>query len=142
MLAYVGVSLTRAAAQSIPDSTKTAMSWSTETFDTNDFRNASYPTEIVIPLGLAGIYWVYGSVQWASDAVGVRYITIERNEIEIARHYQATIGGGSLTQYIANTMICLAGDSFIFYVYQSSGGALDVERTVYTPHFGVDLLGT
>ena len=118
------------------------MSWSTETFDTNDFRNASYPTEIVIPLGLAGIYWVYGSVQWADDGVGVRYITIERNEVEVCRHHQPAIAGSSLTQYIANTIDCLEGDSFIMHVYQSSGGALDVERTVYTPHFGVDLLGT
>lgn len=142
MLAYVGVSLTKAAAQEIPDSTKTAMSWDTETFDTNDFRNASYPTEIVIPLGLAGKYWVYGSVQWADDAVGVRYITIEKNEVADIKHYQATIGGSPLTQYIGTTMSCLEGDSLIMHVYQSSGGALDVERTVYTPHFGVDLLGT
>lgn len=142
MLAYVGISLTMSAAQEIPDSTKTALSWNTETFDTNDFRNASYPTEIVIPLGLAGIYWVYGSVQWESDGTGVRYITIEKNLIEMCRHYQPTITGGSLTQYIAQTFSCLAGDSLIMHAYQSSGGALDVERTVYTPHFGVDLLGT
>jgi hypothetical protein len=58
--AFKGVYLTKSSAQSIPITTYTAITWDTESFDTDAFHSTSTNTSrITIPSGLAGYYSIY-----------------------------------------------------------------------------------
>ena len=142
MIAYEGVLLTRSAAQEIPDSTETLLSFDTETHDTNDFYDSASPTQIVVPVGLNVVYHISASVQWAADATGIRWIGINAGGYERTRTTDPAVGGNSMTQNVSTTFHLEEEDIVTLTVYQSSGGALDVERTAYTPRFGLDLIGT
>lgn len=58
--AFKGVYLTKSASQSIPITTYTAITWDTESFDTDAFHSTTTNTSrITIPSGLAGYYSIY-----------------------------------------------------------------------------------
>ena len=58
--AFKGVYLTKSAAQSIPITTYTAITWDTEAYDTDGFHsNTTNTSRITIPSGLAGYYSIY-----------------------------------------------------------------------------------
>jgi hypothetical protein len=145
MLAYVGCLVSKTAAQTIANGVASSLSFDEEIHDTDAFHsNTVSPERITIPQGLAGTYQIYGSVQWEADATNLRYTEIRVNGTPIARTAHNTIGGASLTQNISVTYALAVADIVTLYVYQNSGGGLDVENSddPYTPLFGINLLGT
>ena len=141
MLAYQGALLTMSAAQDIVTATETDLSWDTETHDTNDFYNPTYPTQFVIPIGLAGMYHMYSSVQWETNATGIRWIGIYAGGYERIRTTSTTIGTSPFSQYVGTTFQVEEGDIIKVVVYQTRGANLEVERSLYTPRFGIDFMG-
>lgn len=142
MLPYSGCLVTRTAAQTISTATSTSVLFDSEIHDTDDFHeNAVAPGEISIPAGKGGTYYLYASVEWESNAVGVRFVQIRVNGTAVAESISSTVAGHAYTQATGTTRILSEGDVITVYVHQTSGGDLDIERNSYSPRFGVDLLG-
>lgn len=70
-----GVILRRAATQSIPDATTTAISWDTEDQDTDGFI-AVTGTTVTVPTGLAGLYSISLLVDFTSGASARTFIEV------------------------------------------------------------------
>lgn len=121
-----GVFVRRNANQSIPTGTGTytAISWDTETTDTDGFITATSDT-ITIPTGLGGLYSGMARVAWASSPGTNSYIDLLIN----ATPYGFPIGAAtqSTTQSLAIGAVAIgAGDTVKIRLSQGSGGAINV----------------
>lgn len=142
MLAYQGILLGRSAAQTIPDAIETLVEWDAEIHDLGLYHDASLqPTQIIIPVDLGGTYSIYGMVNWTSNGVGIRWSQLLVNGTVIMEVTQPAVAGGIISQYISVSYILAEGDIVTFKVYQNSTGGLDITRDIYTPRFGIDLMG-
>ncbi len=118
-----GCRVRRTSDQSIPNDTVTAVSWDTEDIDEANYFDSSSPTRFTIPE--AGWYLVTYFVDFAWHDSGIRYLYINSNG-STSRAIQTlpvsnTRGTISLVDYYD------AGDYIECKVYQSSGGALNIE---------------
>jgi hypothetical protein len=142
---YQGCLITRDAAQTIATTTvDVLLEFNEELHDTDGFHdNSVNPERIAIPTGFAGTYWVYASVQWESNATGVRFIIIRVNGTDRISHTHLTLTGGSLTQHTGAALVLAEDDYVDLNVYQASGGNLDIEEgdAPYTPLLGIHRLG-
>lgn len=119
----------RAAAQSIPTTTVTSISFDTEDVDTNAMFTA---TSTNITIQTSGVYLLAGTVQVTSNITGVRDAGFQKNGTTInsaagafAANMQAVNGGDSVLTLsgIANLV---ATDIITLYIYQTSGGSLNI----------------
>lgn len=121
----------RTAAQSISNTTATAISFptgsATEAWDTDALHSlSSNPTRITIPNGLAGKWLVQGSIEWAGNATGYRWAQILLNASQVANVTMASTGAAPDTHQFISTILQLnAGDYVELYGTQSSGGPLN-----------------
>ena len=68
-----------------------------------------------------------GQVVYASNATGVRYIYIQKNGVAFgATTIMPAISGASVYMNITRPIRLVAGDYVELFVWQSSGGALNV----------------
>jgi hypothetical protein len=139
---YVGCVTRRTSNQSIPNTTETAVSFTSEDFDSDAYHdNSTNPSRITIPSALGGTYWVYAGIKFDGNATGVRYIGIQKNGsgTNLARVDQdGTTQDQSL--FVGQTMQLSASDYLEIYAYQSSGGALNILGDAGALFFGVDLV--
>jgi hypothetical protein len=124
---FVGCRVTRATtSQSIANATDTAVLFNNETFDTTAFHSTSTNTSrITIPSGKGGYYQFNANVTFASGS-GNRELNIFKNG---ARVSYGPFPGSSSTSTASATSTVLAGavgDYFEVFVYQDSGGALNL----------------
>lgn len=124
-----GVQLSRAATQSISSGTGTftAISWDTETTDTDGYIAATSDT-ITIPSGLGGLYAISASVTWASSP-GANSIV----EILIGATAHRVFSGGATQSLVASVGAVLAvaaANTIKIRVSQGSGGAINVTATL------------
>jgi hypothetical protein len=144
---FVGCSLSKSANQSIANGTFTALTFDVEQFDTNTFHdNATNNTRITAPTGKGGYYQVDASIQWPDNTTSVRYAAIYKNGVDYFRKsMSATYSSfGRLNIPLNIAMPLAAGDYIEVYVYQASGGALNVVWDADGPlctNFGVSYLG-
>lgn len=112
-------------AQSIPDSTLTAISWDTETSDLWGFYPGSGST-ITIPAGYAGVYAIGARGVWASNP------TAGQMEVYInsAQRTPTMTTGTSTVSFRDFTPYLAVGDTVQIYVKQTSGGALNISTGV------------
>lgn len=128
-LAALGVgrssSVSLLVAQSIPNGTVTAINWTQEDFDTDNFHSLVTNTNrLTVPAGVTYISLTVAS-QWASSSVGTyRNIQLRKNGINIQGDLRlpcyetfATISSGIIP--------ASPGDYFDVAVSQDSGGALN-----------------
>ena len=136
-MAKVGCHLGGTGAQSISDSTDTTLTWDSETYDTDAFHSTSSNTNrITIPSGLDGVYLVVLSVRFAASATGDRRAWVENSAGTVLARVMARATAASFTQLNLSFMWeAAAADYFSARVYQSSGGALDVDKSVATVFF-------
>jgi hypothetical protein len=115
----------RTTTQSIPNTTSTPIVWTTEVEDTDDFFTASDDT-LYVPE--SGTYDVEGGLNWPTAANGSRGCWIQHNGVEIEGSGNEMAGGGdgNRRHQLGATLVCAAGDAIQVYVYQSSGGAMNV----------------
>lgn len=119
----------KAAAQSIPHATETALQFDQDDFDNGGFHDPSTNnTRFVVPSGAGGRYLVFGTVGFASNGSGQRLLGYRLNggvgTTWLMRHRAGTaeFEGSALTVVSLN-----AADYLEFWTYQDSGAALNTE---------------
>ena len=124
---FVGCSLYQSAAQSVPDSTYTAITFNSELFDTDAYHSTSSNTSrITIPAGKAGKYLFTRKINWAGAIGAGSYCIFKmyKNGTDLANY-----GGYAMTSNgqlaVADSMIIDAAeaDYFEIFVYQNTGGS-------------------
>jgi len=123
--------------QSIPDATATAITLNTEAYDVGSLHDtATNTSRLTIPSGGAGIYDFHGQATFAVNATGRREIYIYKNGSEVARTVQLTASASvqSLFQ-VSFQDTANVSDYYEMFVYQNSGGALDVVQGANVTYF-------
>jgi len=117
--------------QSIPNATLTAIAFDSDVFvDVGGIHSASVNnTRFTVPIGFNGAYSIDVTVQWAASAAGtVRQVRIYKNNSPWAFSQKApsTVQFSDSISIIDNASV---GGYYEVFVYQDSGGALDVLGT-------------
>ena len=144
--AAYGCMLNRTAAQSITDSTDTAVTFPTgsmtEELDTDGLHSGATNTaRITIPAGGDGVYLVGGNVRWETNATGARVLWVEYNGSAgtgtvITESRIAPSGSATQTSQLVSTVYLLAsGDYVTMNVRQTSGSAKDVQNAGFSARF-------
>ena len=115
---------------SIPNGTDTFIGWDVETFDTDGYHSTASNTDrFTVPAGKAGKYLMNIAVQFANNSTGTRSLSVAKNgatggsRLAIVS-WPALSGEISLTiSFVVNAAVA---DYYGFYVYQNSGGALNI----------------
>lgn len=124
---FVGCSLFQSAAQSIPASTYTAVTFDSESFDTDAYHSTSSNTSrITIPAGKGGKYLFTRKINWAGAIGAGSYVIYKmyKNGTDLA-----SFGGYAMTSNgqmaVADAMIidAVATDYFECFVFQNTAGS-------------------
>lgn len=131
----------RSTAQSIPDVTVTSMTFDTELLD-NDSMHSTTSNTSRITAKTAGLYMMTTSVQFTGNTTGGRTVSIVLNGAQtLATSDLPSVGTGPARLNVA-TLYYLDVDDYVeSRVYQSSGGALNVQSTSDSPNFRVAWVG-
>ena len=139
---FVGCNLYNAANQTISNSTATAVTFASETLDTDNFHSTSSNTSrITIPTGKAGKYLIQGRILWVANATSYRYTSIAKNGTQVVRNYGGNFGTVDTPNNIYAILDLAVGDYVELLVYQNSGGNLDVTGNEYYNNFSAIYLG-
>jgi hypothetical protein len=131
--------LTRATVQSIVSGTPTFVTWSAATFDVGGFWNAGAPTRLTIPAGVS-LVRVTGQTDWAINATGERYSSINRNGGAASAADRRVPVSFAEANFSTGPVQVAAGDYFELGAYQNSGGALNFNNS-FTAWFSIEVLG-
>lgn len=118
----------KSAAQSISDSTQTAVTFNQEDFDTSSFHDTSSNTSrMTAPQ--TGTYLFVAQIEFAANATGNRWVNFRLNGATVfAATKIGSLGAATSTVLILVSIYNLtAGDYVETLAYQSSGGALNVD---------------
>jgi hypothetical protein len=125
---FSGVSAYKSTNQSVSNATNTALTFDSESFDTDAFHSTSTNTSrITIPAGKAGYYNLIANVVFGTNSTGIRQINFAKNGS--AAIYTAQISASSASETIVSVSYLiklLAADYVEAFVYQTSGGALNI----------------
>jgi len=132
------VKVYKTANQSVANSTWAAVAWTAETFDTDTMHdNTTNNTRITFTT--AGTYQIVFNVFWAANTTGSRYVTIEKNGtttqgsgtvlLDGLSVPASTASGTSFGQSITFIEEFAAADWINLFVFQTSGGALNLSGT-------------
>lgn len=141
MAKLVGARVTNNAHQSISNTTDTVLTFNTEKYDTDSIHDpGSNPERLTCVT--AGKYVISGSVRYAANATGDRYLWIYVGATQIAS-VKMDAGGSGNSQLTITTQYVLAVDEYVtLNAYQDSGGALNVETSGETsPQFAMHRVG-
>ena len=141
--------VTRAAAQSIPDSAVTTVNWDTEIFDTDGFHdNVTNNSRITIPAGWPTGFWVVSfQVALAFDADGSRrFAAIYKNGVAAdveGHHHRPGPSGGTGADMISasGTARLVAGDYLEVVALHDAGAAIDLFALDAQSHFSISWQG-
>ena len=125
---FVGASVYKSASQSISNATNTLLTFNSENFDTNTYHDTSTNTgRITVPSGKAGYYNLQAIVAFAAGAVGLRQIVFFKNGSVLNYGVQSAATTASENISNASYVVSLAVSDYVeAYVYQTSGGAINV----------------
>lgn len=131
---FVGCSIRKTATTtSISNATYTAFTCDTEDYDTDGFHdNSTNNSRITIPSGKGGYYQISGKIAFAANSSGIRVAGIYKNGSLVGGFTTPSISGSSINYPFLVTMNLAVGDYVELYVYQDSGGALNL-FSGYTP---------
>lgn len=116
--------------QSIPDSTVTAVTWtSADTYDTNSMHStSSNPSRITIKT--SGLYAVAVNIWFAANATGYRQLWLYKNGSALGLYVQnPSPGTGACNANLYDEIQCVAGDYLEARAEQNSGAALNINTT-------------
>jgi hypothetical protein len=125
---FAGCRVTNTTNISIANNTDTALTFNTETYDTNAFHDTSTNTSrLTIPAGKAGYYQINANILWAGNGTGIRDFNIYKNGVRA--NYLTMSGQATNSQGFAMSTILYGAvaDYFEIYVFQNSGGALNIQ---------------
>jgi hypothetical protein len=117
-------------AQTINNSTLTAVTWNAENFDTTSFHDTSTNTSrITIPAGLGGLYQVNGFITWTPAATNDRSMYLKVNNATYYASSQLPASSGTYISNLVSIVLQLsAGDYIELIAFQNSG----TSQTIYT----------
>lgn len=120
---------------SISNNTVTALTFNSERFDNGDLHSTSSNTDrLTAPV--TGLYAFGATVQFASNATGRRQVTLTVNGTEVAADERVPVNGAVTIISVSSAWQLTAGDIVRVAVFQTSGGALNVQAgSNYTPEF-------
>lgn len=126
-----GWQLERTANQAIPANTDTAITFPTETTDTDGFHAAN-AAAITIPAGMAGWYAIAGFASFSSDGTGARFCWLGKNGAGTMLSGAQAPSGTLQRELNASAVVYLAaGDTVALYV-NTVGGTPNVNPARFT----------
>jgi hypothetical protein len=129
--------VTKAAAQTIADSTITAVQFDTERYDYGDMHdNALNNTRLTAPAD--GVYAITGNVSWAQNDTGDRRLRIRLDGATNIAQVRVTSPAAALSEHmIVSTQYELDKDQYVeLVVYHTRGSDLNIEAALnYSPEF-------
>ncbi|MFI5267816.1 MAG: hypothetical protein ACHQ7M_10610, partial [Chloroflexota bacterium] len=137
----------RTSAQSIPNNSQTVLSFTTARHDTMSAINPMWtvgdPTHVMVRT--PGIYIVTALVEFAANGTGERTVAIfdtASNQFFAIDERVAVSGDSTDITCSSGPFYVPAASSFQVYVFQNSGGALNVDASpAYTPELAVAMIG-
>ena len=113
----------------ISNNSQTALTWSNEVFDTDGVYDNNADVEI-LEAPITGIYQIDGGVEWASNAVGQRFLGIDVDSgcCDAGSWVNATNGADTI-QSVSDLIELSADESVTLAVIQTSGAALSLKDT-------------
>jgi len=131
---FVGVSLT-GSTQSITSNTQTALTFTTEDFDTNSFHdNSTNTSRITIPSGKGGKYQINALIGLDLNTTGTRSLSLYLNgsvAYEFNIHASAT-GPTGVMPVIKNLSV---GDYIELFAWQTSGANRDFSKYQFSAYY-------
>ncbi|HEX2174158.1 MAG TPA: hypothetical protein VHL09_17125 [Dehalococcoidia bacterium] len=130
------------AAQAIPNTTSTALAFDSERLDTDTIHDPA-TNNSRLTRQTPGLYLITGHVNWAANGSGNCCLSIRLNGATvIASQVSPNIGAvNSHDQAIATLYPLAQGDYLELIVYQTSGGALDIQAAGnFSPEFAMTRL--
>lgn len=138
-----GCRVWHSANQSIADdSNPHALSFDSESFDTDGFHSGAAPKSLIVPSGMDGYYIIMGTVVYAANATGFRDARIILNpasDTAVATYLgtgrNQNVGGATNSRvHVSTTYRLAAADVIQLQALQNSGGALnaiggDIDQT-------------
>jgi hypothetical protein len=128
---FVGAYAYNNATVAIPSGAYTAVSLNAEIFDTDAFHSTSTNnSRMTIPSGKGGYYQVNVIIRWAASSGGTnRIVQLKKNN---SSNYGSIMTGtafgtGGLRYEVSDIIDAVPGDYIEAYVYQDTGGNLNVE---------------
>jgi hypothetical protein len=138
---FSGASVGSTTDQNIANTTYTALTFNSETFDTDAYHdNSTNNSRITIPAGKAGYYSIYAWVQADNNSTGSRSILIYKNGTAAAS-VAFNPGGAYPTLQISSILNLAVSDYIEVFVYQSSGSAKDFYKASGAAGFNAYLIG-
>lgn len=136
--------VSRSTAQSIPDSTDTAITFDGDNSDAWGAWVVGEPTRVYAPV--SGRYMAVATVHFAGNATGVRAAWIEKDgtsTLARVQHISASAGLPTWLNVTTPPFDMTAGTDYVrLIVRQTSGGALDVNNSsTFSPALGLIYLG-
>lgn len=125
---FAGCRVLLTANQSIAASTDQAITFTDETYDSDGYHsNVTNTSRLTIPSGKAGYYQINANIMWAANSTGIRDFNIYKNGIR-AQYFTANPQSSNSQGMAMSTILYGAvGDYFEVYVFQNSGGALNIQ---------------
>lgn len=125
--ADISARVTRSTAQSIANATETAISFDTVRWDTDGMWDAANATRLTCQT--AGKYLIVGNVRFAGAAGGYRQAGIKINGTAtyLAIDKSSSLDSATVDLNPVAVYDLAAGDFIELYVFQNSGGNLNVE---------------
>lgn len=126
------------AAESITTGTNTALTFNTERYDTGGCHSTvSNTSRLTVPSGGGGLYHIGGTITFAANATGDRALWIQLNgATRLVQDLRRASGTFETSINVVCDYVLAAGDYVELYVFQSSGGNLNVNASsAYTPEF-------
>ena len=139
MLGKPILQMNQTVAQSIPNTTWTAITFTAEVIDRDNAHSTTVNTSR-LTAQTAGWYFISGRVQFAANATGQRLSgwTINGTQISTNRYPTITIASIPATALADSRLIYLSVNDYLELVaYQDSGGALNTQIASPTESCGV-----
>ncbi len=122
--------VTKSGTQSLADSTLAAVSFDTETFDVAACHAPGDPTKLTVPTGGAGVYFVFGTVVYPSNATGIRLARLRKNGSgAIITSTQQAVNGEITAIQVVGIAQLSATDYVELIAYQTSTSTLNLDAT-------------
>ena len=130
---FVGVSVYQANLQTIANNTATALTFTSENYDTDGFHSTvSNTSRLTVPSGKGGYYEIKMQGYWDQSGTGIRQARLYKNGAVLM--YSGDFETDDATAYVPSMVSMVtnlaAGDYIEFYVYQTSGGNLSFFRYI------------
>ena len=139
---FAGCVLVNTTTQSINNATATAITWDTETIDTDGYHSTVTNTSrITIPSGKGGKYYVYWFCDWGATTSGYVRNMIYKNNVsqkQFSRDGNTPEGGTTLISCVLDLAV---GDYVEAFGYQNSGSAKTAYVSGADGAFGAYLIG-